>query len=131
MRRKHLKKQVEPVHTRRETNTNDLEPARITEIPEEPVPRRSPSPVELAHEPAVVTKDNHPREQAPEHPYRNAKDATYAPPRMRNVGAPVKPVQPVAKKAEPAYSTLPAIHDSSIANSVYKRALEAPVTITH
>ena len=48
---------------------------------------------------------------------------------MRNVGAPVKPT--VVKKPDPAYRTLPAIHDPSIASNVCNRALEAPFTITH
>jgi hypothetical protein len=105
------------------TRSPEVETARITEIPDEPVPRRSPTPEE-----PVTTIPNH---RQPEHPYRNAKDATYAPPQLRNVGAPVKPTQPVVKKPEPAYRTLPAIHDPSIANTVYNRALETPFTITH
>jgi len=66
---------------------------------------------------------------APEHPYRNAKDAAYAPPANRNVGAPFK-APPVGKKNEPAYKTLPAVHDPTIAVDVYKRSMEAPITIT-
>jgi hypothetical protein len=108
---------------------NDVEPAQITEIPDEPVPRRSRSPVEREPEPVVTVQNN--RNQTPEHPFRNAKDATYAPPQLRNIGAPAKPAQPVAKKPEPAYRTLPAIHDPSIANTIYNRALETPFTITH
>ena len=66
---------------------------------------------------------------APEHPFRNAKDAAYAPPSERNIGAPVKaPV--VSKKADPAYKTLPPVHDPSIATDVYKRSMETPITIT-
>ena len=64
----------------------------------------------------------------PEHPYQRAKDASYAPPTARNVGAPVK--APLTKPAVPAYRTLPPIHEASIAADVYKRAMEAPVTIT-
>lgn len=67
-------------------------------------------------------------EQAPEHPYRAAKDAVYAPPIDRNVGAAVKP--PTTKKAEPAYKTLPPVHDPTIAADVYKRSMEVPVVIT-
>lgn len=66
---------------------------------------------------------------APEHPFQNAKDAAYAPPATRNVGAPIKPPV-VAKKHEPAYKTLPPIHDPSIAADVYKRSMDAPITIT-
>ena len=66
---------------------------------------------------------------APEHPYRNAKDAAYAPPPDRNIGAPVK-APAVSKKPDPAYKTLPPIHDPSIASEVYKRSMETPITIT-
>ena len=67
--------------------------------------------------------------KAPEHPFRNAKDAAYAPPSDRNIGAPIKaPV--VSKKSDPAYKTLPPVHDSNIAVDVYKRSMEAPITIT-
>ena len=65
----------------------------------------------------------------PEHPYKNAKDAAYTPPTDRNVGAPVKvPVN--TKKNDPAYKTLPAVHDPAIAADVYKRSMETPITIT-
>jgi hypothetical protein len=67
----------------------------------------------------------------PEHPYREAKDAAYAPPVTRNVGAPIKVTQAAAvKKNEPAYKTLPPVHDPAIAVDVYKRSMEAPITIT-
>jgi metal-sulfur cluster biosynthetic enzyme len=66
---------------------------------------------------------------APEHPYHNAKDAAYAPPATRNVGAPAKaPVAP--RRPEAAYKTLPAVHDPTIAVDVYKRSMDAPITIT-
>ena len=65
----------------------------------------------------------------PEHPYRNAKDAAYAPPSDRNLGAPVKPPV-VSKRNEAAYKTLPPVHDPSIATEVYKRSMETPITIT-
>ena len=66
--------------------------------------------------------------KGPEHPFRNAQDATYIPPQDRNVGALPKPVAP--KKSEPAYRTLPPIHDQSIATDVYNCSLNTPVTIT-
>lgn len=95
---------------------------RIEEVPdEEDVPR-------------VIAKDvTIPSESiptiTPEHPYQNAKDAAYAPPATRNVGAPAK--APVAsRRPDGAYKTLPAVHDPSIAADVYKRSMEAPITIT-
>ena len=99
--------------------------SRIEEIPEAlpPIVERSPSPG-----PRAVVNEEVPATK--EHPFRNAKDATYTPPQARNVGAPVKPVPPHSKKTETAYRTLPTIHDATIANRVYNRALEAPITIT-
>jgi hypothetical protein len=107
---------------------NEVESARITELPEEPAPRRSPTPEvqkeatphrsrtpEKTGEAIPVVRDS----RQLEHPFRNAKDATYAPPQLRNVGTPPKPSQPVAKKPDPAYRTLPAIYDPSVANKVY------------
>jgi hypothetical protein len=66
---------------------------------------------------------------APEHPYQNAKDAAYAPPVNRNLAAPFK-APPIVKRNDPAYKTLPAVHDPAIAADVYKRSMEAPITIT-
>lgn len=63
----------------------------------------------------------------PEHPFREAQDASYLPPQSRNVGAPVKST---AKKSEPAYRTHPPIYDSEVAIKIYNRSLDAPVTLT-
>src|ERR1700678_1634716 len=63
----------------------------------------------------------------PEHPYRNARDAAYAPPVNRNVAAPYKPSND--KRPELAYKTLPPVHDPTIAANVYKRSMDAPITI--
>jgi len=68
-------------------------------------------------------------EEAPEHPYQNVKDAAYAPPASRNVGAPVK-APTITRKNDPAYKTLPPVHDPSIATEVYKRSMDTPITIT-
>ena len=66
--------------------------------------------------------------EPPEHPFRDAQDAAYAPPTARVVGAPVK--VPAAKGLVPAYKTQPPVHDYSIATDVYNRAMEASITIT-
>lgn len=42
----------------------------------------------------------------PEHPFANARDATYAPPRDRNFGAPPPKSAPPAKKGDPAYRSI-------------------------
>jgi hypothetical protein len=63
----------------------------------------------------------------PEHPFRRAKDAAYAPPTDRTIGA---PIPPIAKKTDPAYRTLPPIYKASIASDVYTRALDVQIPIT-
>ena len=66
--------------------------------------------------------------KGPEHPFRNAQDATYIPPQDRNVGTLPKPSAP--KKSEPAYQTLPPIHNQSITTDVYNHSLNMPITLT-
>ena len=92
-----------------------------------PAVTEAPPRVPVIHKPIVIT----PLPDAePEHPFKNAKDASYTPPAARNVGGIVKvpPKAPIA--AAPAYRTLPPIHEASIAAEVYKRAMDSPVTIT-
>ncbi|KAJ8582519.1 hypothetical protein M405DRAFT_750128 [Rhizopogon salebrosus TDB-379] len=57
-----------------------------------------------------------------EHPYSNAKDATYAPPAGRNVGPPAK--------REPLYCTQPPIYNREQADRAYQRLLDTPVMVT-
>ena len=66
----------------------------------------------------------------PEHPFWLAKDTTYSPPVTKNIGAQDKPITPTNKRPEPAYKTLPPIHDLLITEDVYKRSMETPITIT-
>ena len=54
---------------------------------------------------------------------------TYSPPTTQNVGIPYK-VPATTRKPEPAYKTLLPVHDATIASEVYKRSMEAPITIT-
>ncbi len=66
----------------------------------------------------------------PEHPYANARDATYVPPQQRNFGAaPPRPTVP-ARKPDPAYRTLPPIHDARHAANVFRRCLENQITLS-
>lgn len=112
--------------------TKETEPApRVEEIPEDDANREisqrqtTPPIVETVRSSTPVI------EQVPEHPFRHAKDAIYVPPQTRNLGAPFKPNNNSNKKHEPAYRTLPPIHNTNIANTVYQRALETPLTITY
>ena len=67
----------------------------------------------------------------PEHPFQKAKDATYAPPSTCNIGGIIKVLDTKPSIAlVKAYRTLPPVHEASIAIDVYKRAMEAPITIT-
>ena len=111
--------------------------ATIEEVSEEEAPTeaREPTPPVIvtpvkrpiiAKAPEVIITG--PPADDPEHPYRLAKDAAYAPPNARNIGAVAKP--PAGKVQAPAYKTMPPIHDPTIAVDVYKRAMEQSITIT-
>ena len=94
------------------------------EVPAPVVPVAS-----IPAEPPVIVANRQPRiQEEPEHPYQKTKDAAYVPPVNRNVGAPAKP--PTQPRAEPAYKTLPPVHNAAIAADIYKRSMEAPITIT-
>ena len=114
--------------------------ATIEEVPEEPEAAAAPvretppavvppqAPVEAA---ATVTIEPRLASAEPEHPYRLAKDAAYAPPATRNVGGIVKaPFTKPQTGSAPAYKTLPPVHEAAIAIDVYKRAMDATITIT-
>ena len=116
--------------------TPSIEPEPVAQVPTtQDVEHRDATATrgEQVSRPAVVpTQPTRGSAEAPEHPFRNAKDAVYAPPQNRNVGAPAKiPAQANAKKSDPAYRTIPAIHDPKIATDVYQRALDTPLTITY
>src|SRR6202522_3976698 len=58
----------------------------------------------------------------PAQPYRSDRSPAYAPPVDRNFGIQDKPNK--KKLAEPAYKTLPPVHDPTIAEKVYNRSME-------
>jgi len=142
---RHQPKFVPTIKTRRqraaeeETDTNQADPqqeSRTTQAPRPPPARSAPihTRVPEAQQQRQSTPTPAPEHNstAPEHPFRNAKEAIYVPPQSRNVGVPVKiPAQTNTKRFDPAYRTAPAIHDLKIANNVYQRALETPLTITY
>ena len=90
---------------------------RIEEVPDEDAAPQVPT-VSISNSQPII----------PEHPYRNARDAAYSPPVNRNIAVQDKS-NPI-KRAEPAYKTLPPVHDPAIATQVYKRSMDAPITIT-
>ena len=67
---------------------------------------------------------------SPEHPFQHAKDAAYTSLTSKNVGTQDKQEPLISKKQEPAYRTLPPIHDPLIAETIYKQSMETPITIT-
>ena len=114
-------------HTADETEEEDAAAVRAARQPqvveaEDEVPPVKEAQVNSKH------ADSPQPDSTPEHPYRNAKDAAYAPPIDRNIGTPAK--NPAFSKNDPAYKTLPAVHDPLIAADVYKRSMDAPITIT-
>src|SRR5258705_251359 len=78
---------------------SEVEQVRNTEAMREPTPRRSASPVD--QEPLVAARNP---TQANDHPFCNAKDATYAPPQLRNDGPPAKPTYPANRTNDPRYN---------------------------
>ncbi|RPD73174.1 hypothetical protein L226DRAFT_465986 [Lentinus tigrinus ALCF2SS1-7] len=94
------------------------------------VPAQAPS-VPSASQPASSTSAPAAHEPAPpEHPYRDARDATYVPPQQRNFAAP--PARPPAppKKQELAYRTQAPIYDPRHAANVFKRCMESQITLS-
>jgi hypothetical protein len=90
-----------------------------------PVTRSAPAP---SSEPVTVEATPAAVDNGPTHPYADVPDATYAPPVNCNFAA--TPKQAPAKKAEPAYKTLPPVYDGKIATDVYDRAMATQVTLT-
>ena len=123
-----------PIIKTRAQRARELPSEAIIEEVDEPVTDKEPMPEEVVRVPQLVPAKEPeivitPKQAAtPEHPYQRAKDGAYAPPSVRNVAAPVK--VPTAKNISSAYKSLPPVHEPSIAVNVYKRAMDAPITIT-
>jgi hypothetical protein len=102
--------------------------SRIEEIPDEDAipPPQEPSKGSTS----TLTSTQLQLTEGPEHPYQLAKDTAYSPPVTKNIGTQDKPATSNTKKPEPAYKTLPPIHDPLITESVYKCSLDALITIT-
>jgi hypothetical protein len=69
-------------------------------------------------------------QEAPEHPFRKAKNAVYIPPAEKNVEIEDKTTLTITKKPKPAYRTVPPIHNPAIVVNVLKQSMEAAITIT-
>jgi len=101
-------------------------PAEPTRREKSSAPATTPTPPPPA-DVSVAPTDPAPVE--PEHPFRNAQDATYAPPQSRNFRAPFK--APANKKPDVAYRNAPPIYSQEHAKELCDRALKTPLTITH
>lgn len=65
----------------------------------------------------------------PVHPFANARDATYAPPNVRNFATPPKPSNDKGK--EPAYKTVVPIIQPKLAEEIFQRSMKSQfVTLT-
>ena len=88
-----------------------------------PPPPPAPQPVEKPQ--AVVPTAN---SEELEHPFSNARDASYAVPQNHNYARVFKPL--VGKKPEPAYRTFPPVYNDKIATDVYDCTMSTEVTVT-
>ena len=111
--------------TREETEEEKKEAEEFDRRKVEPVKRPAKVP-----EPTKDTSMQPSQVNGPVHPFRQAQDATYAPPQNRNIAAPVKPVSQQLRKADLAYKNIAPIHDTAIASKVYNRVLDTPLTVT-
>ncbi|KAI0739852.1 hypothetical protein C8Q80DRAFT_1111704 [Daedaleopsis nitida] len=111
-----------------ETSRLPATQSRIEEVPEGPTISNK-IPQEQA-ETSPRTEETGPiQEASTEHPFASARDATYAPPQKRNFGT-SPPKAPVPKKPETAYRAMAPIYDPKHAINVFKRCLEAPVSLS-
>ncbi|KAL1944873.1 hypothetical protein VTO73DRAFT_2493 [Trametes versicolor] len=117
-----------------------LPAARVEEVPDESLVANKNVSAALPPVRATAPSANMPSATVPapsaipEHPFRDVRDAIYAPPVQRNFGLPpaatTKPAA-AARKNDAAYKSLVPIYDPQHAAKVFRRCLEAPISITH
>ncbi|KAJ7660652.1 hypothetical protein DFH06DRAFT_1268967 [Mycena polygramma] len=124
-----LEREILALRTRSQTR-RAADAGEPVEKPEQPVRAVSP-PATPAAPPVILRPENrdsvHPAAQ-PEHPFAQARDAAYAPPRDKNVGARPNPAH--VKKPEPAYRSTAPVYDEKIANKVFDRSMDTQITLT-
>ncbi|EIW51297.1 uncharacterized protein TRAVEDRAFT_137630 [Trametes versicolor FP-101664 SS1] len=88
------------------------------QVPEQPRPQERPG-----------TPYRAPADQGvpllPEHPFAKARDATYAPPNVRNFGAP--PAKPKEQERDGAFRTIAPVYQPGLAAAVFERMMKTPV----
>ncbi|KAJ6564457.1 hypothetical protein B0H19DRAFT_889503, partial [Mycena capillaripes] len=91
--------------------------------PERTIPPPAPAPAPAAPAPpAASTAPAAPPSPTPTHPFSNARDAAYAPPKDRNAGLPPTGQQ----KTAPAYRTNAPIYNEKDASDVFETSLNSP-----
>ncbi|KAF8193472.1 hypothetical protein K438DRAFT_1431096, partial [Mycena galopus ATCC 62051] len=93
------------------------------EEPDRAIPPPASNPPAATPAPAIPPPQA--ADKAPQHPFRDARDGAYAPPKDRNLGLPAE-----HSKHTPAYRTNAPIYSEKDAADVFKSTLDAPVTIT-
>ncbi|EED78208.1 predicted protein [Postia placenta Mad-698-R] len=89
-----------------------------------PAPSSSP-PTQSTSQPTTTSAPPAP----PVHPFANARDATYAPPNVRNFATPPKPSNDKGK--EPAYKTIVPVIQPKLAEEIFQRSMKSQfVTLT-
>ena len=101
-------------------NKGDEEPDHAAPLPQVPIPPAAPVVPTPAPVPAA------PVAQPPVHPFSNARDAAYAPPKERNVRFQL----PDQSKQAPAYRTNAPVYNEKDAADVFESSLDAKVTLT-
>ncbi|KAF7344736.1 hypothetical protein MVEN_01634300 [Mycena venus] len=93
-----------------------------------PPPHHSTPPAAAAPAAPVVPTEPtaQPVSQGPLHPFANARDAAYAPPKQRNLGAPAAS----QSKPAPAYRSTTPIYNEKDAADVFNAVLDAPCQLT-
>ncbi|KAF7350636.1 Integrase catalytic domain-containing protein [Mycena sanguinolenta] len=91
-----------------------------------PTVHTPPTAAPVAPAPVPTVPAAQPADKAPQHPFSNARDAAYAPPKDRNLGLP----PPAPTKAGPAFRTSAPVYNPRDASDVFESCLNAPVTLT-
>ncbi|KAJ7101247.1 hypothetical protein B0H15DRAFT_769685 [Mycena belliarum] len=132
-----LEREIFAIRTRAQARRAAVtgEPAEQPEQPirPTPAPTSDPTPAPPPAVPEILRRPNPAASSSsaaptPEHPFSKARDAAYAPPRDRNVGARPNPAS--LKKPDPAYRTSAPVYDEKIAHDVFDRSMDAPITLT-
>jgi hypothetical protein len=105
-----------------------LENKNADDAPDRTIPPTTQTPAAPAPAPTTSDTPAVPPTQAttngPQHPFANAPDAAYAPPKDRNLGL------PDTTKSGLAYRTTAPIYNEKDASEVFESSMNAPVTIT-